>query len=144
MYRKGADYSFKEPKEPLSAPVLSPADTRSCIVIVVVVVVVVVILLLSRDLGSRQPLPYSLLFSPPRFFSNEFTRPSSFSRSFFPFLPKARATSASKHDDRPMMDRRIVDSPPPLPCTGTLVKSRLSPTQLLFRDRARDTPFHRP
>lgn len=114
MYRKGADYSFKEPKEPLSAPVLSPADTRSCIVIVVVVVVVVVILLLSRDLGSRQPLPYPLLFSPPRFFSNEFTRPSSFSRSFFPFLPKARATSASKHDDRPMMDRRIVDSPPPL------------------------------
>lgn len=61
MYRKGADYSFKEPKEPLSAPVLSPADTRSCIVIVVVVVVVVVILLLSRDLGSRQPLPYPLL-----------------------------------------------------------------------------------
>lgn len=138
MYRKGADYSFKEPKEPLSAPVLSPADTRSCIVIVVVVVVVVVILLLSRDLGSRQPLPYSLLFSPPRFFSNEFIQP------FFSFLPKARATSASKHDDRPMMDRRIVDSPPPLPCTGTLVKSRLSPTQLLFRDRARDTPFHRP
>lgn len=138
MYRKGADYSFKEPKEPLSAPVLSPADTRSCIVIVVVVVVVVVILLLSRDLGSRQPLPYPLLFSPPRFFSNEFIQP------FFSFLPKARATSASKHDDRPMMDRRIVDSPPPLPCTGTLVKSRLSPTQLLFRDRARDTPFHRP
>lgn len=138
MYRKGADYSFKEPKEPLSAPVLSPADTRSCIVIVVVVVVVVVILLLSRDLGSRQPLPYSLLFSPPRFFSNEFIQP------FFSFLPKARATSASKHDDRSMMDRRIVDFPPPLPCTGTLVKSRLSPTQLLFRDRARDTPFHRP
>lgn len=108
MYRKGADYSFKEPKEPLSAPVLSPADTRSCIVIVVVVVVVVVILLLSRDLGSRQPLPYPLLFSPPRFFSNEFIQP------FFSFLPKARATSASKHDDRPMMDRRIVDSPPPL------------------------------
>lgn len=138
MYRKGADYSFKEPKEPLSAPVLSPADTRSCIVIVVVVVVVVVILLLSRDLGSRQPLPYPLLFSPPRFFSNEFIQP------FFSFLPKARATSASKHDDRSMMDRRIVDFPPPLPCTGTLVKSRLSPTQLLFRDRARDTPFHRP
>lgn len=84
--------------------------------------------------------------SPTLFFSllHDSSPTSSFSRSFFPFLPKARATSASKHDDRPMMDRRIVDSPPPLPCTGTLVKSRLSPTQLLFRDRARDTPFHRP
>lgn len=29
LVRSGADYSFKEPKEPLSAPVLSPADTRS-------------------------------------------------------------------------------------------------------------------
>ena len=90
----------------------------------------------TLDHANRSPTLF--FFSPPRFFSNEFIQP------FFSFLPKARATSASKHDDRSMMDRRIVDFPPPLPCTGTLVKSRLSPTQLLFRDRARDTPFHRP
>lgn len=60
----------------------------------------------TLDHANRSPTLF--FFSPPRFFSNEFIQP------FFSFLPKARATSASKHDDRPMMDRRIVDSPPPL------------------------------
>lgn len=142
LVRSGADYSFKEPKEPLSAPVLSPADTRSCIVILL-------LLCPPRDLGSRQPYPPLLLGQldvARRVSQFQFPSPSFFPRSIDRFKKEAVAI---RYDDGSV---EIVEGVPLSPphsssCVRVLyslncIYRRLRGARVRdFRDRARDTAF---